>query len=285
VLGRLADRTTIRPTLDLPPGYARNNIRFVRVGFGPGPGPFPKTIVQALWGGDQWEVQMIVSTAVTTPGGGALAWTGLADSGRRWNFKHPSYWQVGPLVPQRLPASIMAANQFIVLICTGDDDLRTDPKAQPNSEIEVYANLFPGLVPGDQVLLDTGRRRHRDFVATYGAAGSDAAYTGSFKDWQCASATADAGGMIRRLTDIKGFSIKMIAGRREHPGLIGNDPFRGDDQWVLRDVIISVIPPGVTEPPFAGYPFTSSYHSVFSRLNIGSKLNKDRREWSADWAR
>src|SRR5262249_33774860 len=144
--------------------------------------------VEALWGGDQWEVHLSVSTAVVPPDPPPpSAWSKLAESGRRLNFKHPSYWQSGPLVPQRLPASIVAANQFIVVICTGDDDLRTDPRVQPNSEVKVFANL----VGGGQVLLDTGT--HADFVNDY-APGRDSAYRGSFKDWQCASAKADAHG-------------------------------------------------------------------------------------------
>jgi hypothetical protein len=278
VVGRLADRTHIipYPTFDLPPGITRDKIRFARVNFGPAPGPYPKDIAKAFWSNDQWNVSITVGTQVVPPDPPSR-WSPLT-SVRKWVFKHPSSWQSAPLVRQNLPASITGANQFVVSICTGDDDLRTDPNVQPNSEINVYAHLVP-TAGGGKVLLDTGRGRHRDFVSD--APGADSVYSGSFKDWQCAFANADAGGAIHLLRDIDHFSIEMVAGRRR-PGLTsGSDPFRGDDQWVLRDFVVSVLPPGVSAPPFAGFPYITAYHNIFSQLNMRFKL-KAGRPWTSD---
>ena len=175
VYGRLADGFKyFAPPLDLPTGLTRANIRFVRVMFSCcAPGPYPRPLdADKFWQGDQWEVHITVAAGVRPSGGGMTAFTDiLADSGRWFKFQHPGWWESGPMAAQRLPASITGAmnNRFVLTICTGDDDLRTDPRAQPNSEVEVFANLTnPSGGPPVPVKLDTGRLVHRDFVVRVG---------------------------------------------------------------------------------------------------------------------
>src|SRR5215467_3368118 len=65
VVGPLQDhRHSLMTPLDLPTGFTRDNIRFVRVHFGAAPGPNPKILFEALWASDQWEVRIDVGTQV-----------------------------------------------------------------------------------------------------------------------------------------------------------------------------------------------------------------------------
>ena len=203
------------------------------------------------WSGDQWELSSLIVTG-STPGHPDVTLVDTTSTGR-FRFEHPQSlswpsreWH-GPTLGKLFDPS---ADSFIIFIYTGDDDLRTDPGTQPNSEIEVWAR-YADRVASYCVQLDPGRLGLRDFVTTPGtASGGTAAFYGSFENWGTAAAIVKLSSPIPS-NAIQGFTVKMVRGRSApvspgHPFRVGGstDPFRHPDEWSLRGLWVGIPPTG-----------------------------------------
>jgi hypothetical protein len=270
VLGRLPDRTSTTRSFNLPAGITSTNLRFVRIYFGPGRPLEAHTIPDLLWQGDQWE--MSFDAEVTDATGTRSLFRSPVHK-----FEHPGWLSNLELRPQRLP--VTTARRFAICIYTGDDDLRTDPHINPNSELDVFVNMTDGR----QLRLDTGRTTHRNFVGT-----EDTAFYGSFKSWGIAYGMADAPESIP-LAQIQSFSVQMVPGRAPPGTLRGSEPFRGDDQWTLNGLWIGVDPTGRAVASLGhgdvlvGGTVTGRFPRVFSQWNIMAKLKAGQAWGSAAW--
>jgi hypothetical protein len=263
IYGLQRDRTTASAHVDLPSGITSDNIRLARLRFTQGSPGF-HSMISAMWQGDQWEVARYTVRAIEPDG----RTVDIAVSGRI-KFEQPGWWQSAPRMAQRAPFA--GANRFVVFVYTGNDDLRTDPNVQPNSEIDVRVNLRGGR----SVLLDTGRSVRRHFVGT-----TNTAFFGTFKDWGMAWAVARTSENIP-FDQIENFSVTMVRGRsRDIPRgtIVGEtaDPFRGDDEWKLHGLWIGVGPGGrITGEHSHWQNLSSQSHRIFSQWNIGAKLNRN----------
>jgi hypothetical protein len=185
-------------------------------------------------------------------------------------FQHPGWWTSAALRPQRLP--ITRANRFIVFIYTGDDDLRTDPRINPNSELDLFLNLSDGR----NLILDTGRHSRRNFVGLV-----DTAFYGTFQNWGTAWAVATTPEDIE-LSSVESISVRMTVGRAPHGTLRGTDPFRGDDEWVLNGIWVGVDPTGrAWSSPADGPRVSALAQRIFSQFNVMAKMNAHRPAWTS----